>query len=458
MFSSVFPDTVETEKKHLNQAKQPQGLRLQVANWLNLIGLYLYCMSIGPSTAGVNLALALLLCASLLASDKLWTDLRSFPVFWISLALAAYITLQSYFCIQAHPTLGQAGNPHWTHYLLISGAPSLIIAWWMVRHRKHIPALLMLTLLGLLAEFAIEADWAQFWGSALSTRDFWGTPENQVGYLSALGLCACALIGCRFFLRNSASSKTTWLFPFLLAIAGMCFAVVSYGAQSRTSWIAVTITLFIFLGYEFFHALFKKYAVKRSLLCLVILTMSASIFPLANPSNNLKQRLSGTPEAISSLVSFEPSKVWEASPSLGKRCYIWISGWNAFKERPLFGWGAGGIRILDEIKVNNFTLLEDGHFHNIYIDTLFSFGIIGAILFITVYIYIIKYNLQFIGRTNILNGFATLPLAWMLVTLIIWLAQVRIGHTGGRSAVLLTLALLLAPAIWNNLQTLKSPE
>ncbi len=98
--------------------------------------------------------------------------------------------------------------------------------------------------------------------------------------------------------------------------------------------------------------------------------------------------------------------------STGERRYFIELGWNYFTSNPLFGYG-----------LDNFRLIARSYSHNNYIELLFGVGLVGAIIFYSIY-----YNLLKKIKVMKDNNLKVIFLTYILILLVTDLAQVSYGN------------------------------
>src|SRR5690625_327106 len=140
----------------------------EIASRAALIGWYLFALFATFSTAGSNISLAIILLSTVIVFPKFWKDVRYTPTFWMILALATYILIRSLLALYEAPLIQDAINPHWTHFLRMSGLIALPLGWWLYRHSKHLNGLLITALTG----FFIGAIYSFNWTHILSGSSY----------------------------------------------------------------------------------------------------------------------------------------------------------------------------------------------------------------------------------------------------------------------------------------------
>jgi O-antigen ligase len=142
-------------------------------------------------------------------------------------------------------------------------------------------------------------------------------------------------------------------------------------------------------------------------------------------------------DSISSVASGDLQSAVDNSDSVGLRIDMWIAGAKAFLEKPLIGWGPGsGTLVLR----GEFTNLKFGHFHNLYIEILVSFGVLGSLLAGYVGYHYIKPVIAAYRLGRMPDALAAGILVVLVQSAATLLFTIRIGQTEGRAALTLLAA------------------
>ena len=160
--------------------------------------------------------------------------------------------------------------------------------------------------------------------------------RNTFGFFMGLGVLTTYFLLIKKFSLDMKNGIVIILF--IIFIFGILFS------YSRATWVAVFICLFLYIIINY-----KKINLKY---LIILVTMCIAIFYLFNFSDYLSTR-------FHSLASGDSSNRYE----------IWLKAIEMISQKPLFGWG------IESWKV--FGLKEYAGIHNIYLEILFSLGILG---------------------------------------------------------------------------------
>ena len=196
------------------------------------------------------------------------------------------------------------------------------------------------------------------------------------------------LIGFLCFTRTLLS-KSKWLaIPLFLAIA-YCILII-YINSSRQAWLALLITAFFMASYftikRFNRATGKQKLVTLSLFLAGMLGLSIAI----TSNDTIVNRVMEEKEALGAIATLNFDDV--PYSSFGIRLHSWVAATDFIKAKPIFGWGSNGRSLVmkktewlpDDIRK------DFGHLHNIYIEMLVNFGIVGLAFYISIWVVMAK--------------------------------------------------------------------
>lgn len=150
--------------------------------------------------------------------------------------------------------------------------------------------------------------------------------------------------------------------------------------NGRSSQVALIFTLLVFI---YFNLKNIKINFKSIILFLVMATITVFVFlnnrPLVNKYNN----------AIIQLLEYNTKHNYYSST--GQRLKMYSIGLDIYKEEPCFGTGAGDFKdkFHKYVIVNNIKLgWMYNTIHNIYLEYLIKYGLVGLSLFILPFIYL----------------------------------------------------------------------
>ncbi len=410
------------------------------ATALALTSLYGLCLLFTVSTAGVNLALALLLLATALAWRPFWQDIRQTPLAWLIGALTAYVVVHSLVFVHLYPEIDENGNPHWSDVARITGIVSLPIGWWISRHTKHLPWLLWAACLGLLIGLLEGANFAQLAADMGSVRrTAWGSRPNQVGYLAAAGYVGCFIAGTRALRIDNRTAK---LVTFVAAWSFLLvFLLFLYGSGTRGAWLAATVATVLFLLVELYSVRRLRRWLAGSVLGSIGLLVVA-IVVLGNLYDlDFTKRLNSAPRIVAALTQGDRAAVMAADRSTGQRLDMWAEGLRAVAIHPIAGWGLGGKQRVEQQASR--PIRSGGHFHNLYLEIAVGLGLPGFALFLIIYGALAR-NLLGALRERPHDTPMLIAGLTFVVSLVVVFFEVRIGQTPGRTLWILVTGILIA--------------
>ncbi|MFY9179484.1 MAG: O-antigen ligase [Venatoribacter sp.] len=174
-----------------------------------------------------------------------------------------------------------------------------------------------------------------------------------------------------FWAKNLKWKRTSVVLMLLAAVGGILASLLS---GTRSGWISYPM-IFAMLILFFYDHVQKKYLILASLSGLILLATLVAL-PQTNVQNRIK-------EAVSDIEKYTQGN---SSSSVGYRFDMWRSGYAAFLEKPIFGFGETAFRPFQEDRVKfdglNPGILEHPHLHNQYIEELAMRGIIGLFIFL----------------------------------------------------------------------------
>lgn len=401
-------------------------------------GWYLFALA-GPfSTTLADLGLVLVLLASVWVAASIWRDARDEPVFWMTLALLAYLVIHMSLFMPEYPEQMARQNPNWSHWFRVGGLWSIALGWWLFRFPSHFAPLITALVVGLLIGVVVEVDVERIASHGFADRSAWGYQPNYLGLAS--GAAFLALLSWALYGIHERRSPAVWIGIGLVLATLVALVLVS---ESRRAWLLLPLGLvaLILFGLMFGN---RDISLRRLLLGTALIAGTAALVIVVF-REMIVERLGIEWEAIALLLTLEWGEV-AGSRGVGARVAMWLAAAEAVAVEPWFGWGSGaGARVL---RSDEFTdLVDHGHFHSLYVEILVSFGLIGFALFGITLLLILRASWR-AART----GAISLPLAAGLAAvtvfvLAVMVISVRIGQTEGR-ALLTTLMAFHAYAMF----------
>ncbi len=341
--------------------------------------LYLFGLSTGLSTAGITIALGLMLVTLLIRPWPFFRFARQSPIFWVATFLTLYILARAYWATLQFPQATEVLKDKADDLLMIAGLPALILAWHLSQAPRRVYPLIGVYILGLLIAFFHHAGWDTFWAylnGEEHARLRFGGSFNTIGALFATGFLATLSLGIDWLRRlrgRFANGGILCLGGFLI-LTGIFLVLIVFWNQSRTVWIALALSLFV-LALLQFHQTRTPGGEKRT----VALTVGTLLLLL--PGLGLLQghemvwnRIEGLSTNVQDVLTGEVGP--QTSEPVEVRFRLLESGWAGIQRRPLWGWGPGNLGAVVE-QAGYPTLKRWPHFHNLYIQLAIGLGLVG---------------------------------------------------------------------------------
>ena len=145
--------------------------------------------------------------------------------------------------------------------------------------------------------------------------------------------------------------------------------LASFLSGTRGAWAAMPVGLFgIYSRYK------EILGIDRKKIAYVLLASSVCLFAIASETG-IKGRLA---EIVSDIEKYQQD---DLTTSIGLRLEMWRSGYYAFVEKPLFGWGEQAFfefqkRLVEDLGLQP-EITDYNHIHNQYIQELAVRGVVG---------------------------------------------------------------------------------
>jgi O-antigen ligase len=251
------------------------------------------------------------------------------------------------------------------------------IAYWTQGRNKRIAAILFTYCLSVIGIYFSHSP--DFFGELLrgiggARIDFNVVNAQYTSLFAGFGVISAAFL---FLVRINLGFAPEVLKKAIATIFIFFFTLIVIITQSRQVWIALIACLFIapltFAAIS--HSQTSKRTMLISYIALVLIIGAASSLDI------IKNRVSEEGYTLSKIVDMEFNAVPNTT-SIGLRIHLWLEGWEWIKERPILGSGEDSRELviskserLPESVKSSFT-----HLHNSHIETILSFGLVGACL------------------------------------------------------------------------------
>lgn len=259
------------------------------------------------------------------------------------------------------------------------------LAWWVAQHKNAIWLVWGCAALGILISPWVTGEGIPEIIRGLNgERVFFGLRQAQHTSL----FFGVILIGLLCFAR-AIITKNKWLSIPLILVILYCLLVIYINA-SRQAWLALLITAAIMATY-FMIKRFNQATAKQKIITVCVFVAGILSFATVIVSNDtIVKRVMLEKEALNAIATLNFDDV--PYSSFGIRLHSWVAATEFIKEKPIFGWGSNGRSLV--MKKTEW-LPEDikkdfGHLHNIYIEMLVNFGIVGLVFYLSIWIIMAK--------------------------------------------------------------------
>jgi len=288
------------------------------------------------------------------------------------------------------------------------------IAYWTQGENKRIAAILFAYCLGVLGIYISHS--ADFFGELVqglrgARIDFSVVNAQYTSLFAGFGLIAAVFL---FLVKVNVRLKPEVLKKTIATAFIAFFTLIVIVTQSRQVWLALVACLFLTpLAYTIIsHSRTSKRAILISYMAFALMIAAASSLDIVN------DRLAAEKYSLAKTVNLEFDSVPDTT-SIGVRIHLWLEGWKWIKLRPILGSGedARELVISESKSLPEPVKATFTHLHNSHIETILSFGVVGAAL---VY-FLILWPLILVARVSSAPPVKKTWQAFSLIVTIFWL-------------------------------------
>lgn len=411
-----------------------------LADIAGLLSVYGFSASITVSTAGMHIFSSIALLAMLCFYKEAWELLKRSWLVRIVVVLTAYVALHSVFSLQQRPILAENGNPNWSHFLLIGGLPSLAVAFFMNRHPGHVAPALLIMIAVIAVGLGTEVDWFRVMTGEFTKRGLW--EERSAGETSFLAAtCIIVLLGLLNEKSNWQLCWRHWPFAIVGVVAIVYFSLVLLGSQTRGVWAGTAVAL-VYFGISLLRKRSWGKGAAFGVLAGALITLGV-VGHFLDAERLWDRRVEPVLSDVHELLGHDLER-WQAEGrTVSHRANRWSQGLTAWWEQPLLGWG-GGARAFVGDEIVDMPAKDSGHFHNLYIEWLAGFGVIGLVLFFLLWVMILR------GCSTKADKRSLMIVAWVIMAAITVFVSTRIGRTDGRAVIMFMMAVAMVLSLPSN--------
>ena len=373
-----------------------QAIRIThpVVAWLPLICFYWYLLTGFWGIDGHRTAFSVLVIYFLYWAWLNWKILRSSSLFWIALCLSVYTAIRTGAGYAQDPETFALQMKFGQGLVGMGGFFAIFLIPWVIgpqkesRYDRAFPVLLLSLLIQVFLELTVHPD-----GVSLAQIPS-GRPNFQMGPNSFGFICGMLLVGMVSlswrYLKKYSSFRSTSRVMINIILLFSTFAGLGFGVlvtQSRSSWLATSVTLVFVIG-----SILRKYASNKSffptkrligILVLISLIFGTLIFSHWQLISN---RITAETHIVQDI--FEKDIYDLSKNSITRRLKMWKASFETIQQNFVFGISPGQVyNMLDS------HLSISRHYyqsHNLFLEVFVSLGAVGFILFVTMLLIAIR--------------------------------------------------------------------
>ena len=391
-----------------------------------LSGLYIFALFSAFSTSGSAVGMVLILAGTAFVLPRFWGDVRYEPVFWLSALLVLFILVRSFLALQEFPELGDAKNPHWKDFVRATPLFAIPLAWWLNERPQHLTPIIVTAIASVFLGIVYAGNWDLILGGHHFERGVWGYNPNFLGLVSG---AAILVIGSWILLSPREShALSRWI---LAAIPLGFLALLLFVSQSRSVWFGFLLGLLSLNIWAVANWRVNNLGwMRSSQLMIGFLSVFVLVVFLSGVWGLALGRLLEDWGVVALFLRGDAGAAAMEGGAIGWRIEMWLVGWDAFRERPWFGWGPGASEVIPGAQSMETKL---AHFHNLYLEVLVGLGVIGFMLALAIMVLVVAAAVR-ATRLQLLSPVAAGALmAVTVLAAIALLFMIRIGQTEGRA-------------------------
>lgn len=303
-----------------------------------MLGAYIMMATMALDGRLALVGFVMLLVSACVCWPVLWKDVSRLPIFWLSLALTAYVVLRM---LLADNTQQSA----WWPYVGLSGLASLPVAWWLAQMRMHWFWLFTVWVAGGAVAFMLNADWNQLSNGELAVPSAWGNP-GRIGFLASVGLVMLLAILLSSLQRIGRGWRPVYQATtvFILIIMGI---MILMGTGYVTAWLAtlagsISLLLLTLLLGKHAQTSLKFVSPSRFAPMVVFSLVAFGVFSHYWITRSPLSWVGMIPrplEAIGMYLRGEITQAHAMHAGMVERLMLWEQAWQTWQDNWLFGSG-----------------------------------------------------------------------------------------------------------------------
>lgn len=349
-----------------------------------LAGLFAFAAGASGAKALQGIGMLLMILGSIPFLNLMWRRLARDP---LTVAVVAFFTYLIFSALTAG-TSSVEGVEHWDLVRKMSRVLLLpVVAYWLAGRQDRISWFFGIALLGTIGP--IFEQWL-YWGSItpMFGAERIGFRLNPIwmglnASLAVLGLVVfrAPIVSALARRLSTPGALATWTLLFLLMIQ---VVVVS---QSRGAYVALAAGASLLAILKIRHVGLRSLLRQRTQITFTIVFLVFVLAMLLVQDDVLVKRLIDERGTIVSIMNGDFSNL--PMTPIGQRLFMYMAGLEAWMQKPWLGWGPDGSLVVIAQADMPKGIVHD-HVHNGILDVLVRFGIIGAVIFYSIPVILIR--------------------------------------------------------------------
>ena len=341
------------------------------AGWFGLI---LCLLGLLTGKALQNVGMVLLLAATIGEYRALIPMMKRDPLFHVTAAFLLYLAVQTSFAHYEFPGTGQIP----VAIGICRIALIFIFAFWIRGTVKTGILIYIMTLIGLFLALLFRIDWRHLGALFSGESDVLGIHRSSMALIFATAFIGLLIFGKTIWGASAAKGYRTRIGLWVL-VTTFFFQWILL-TRVRIVWIGLIswmVCALIFLAVRYFRESVGEVIIRKTAIfvSVVLIGMGIVFTQWDTISAHLLQEKTVVQKVLKRDFKDMPAT------SFGSRTYLWKIGWEAAKERTLFGWGPSSTPILIQRgNIPESIKREVSNLHNGYLEIFVRFGLIGFIL------------------------------------------------------------------------------
>lgn len=333
------------------------------------------------TTAGGTFATLFLLAALFYLFSR--PSFRRDPMVVVAVIWAIYIVARTLYPDSgAQDTLAARWHDAGSWLQLTAFLP---VAWFVRGNTRYITAILLTALTGLMLGLLFKSHWSEILNGPLRNRTGFHLTIAYSGFIHSVAILGLILFARRIFANPGRLLRLGWVS--LLVISTWAILV----SQSRQTWLMDIILIPVAVGCCRLLKIHASLPSVRQAVWPGVLATSLILGLISVDHKLILKRVHEEKTVVDSIITHERAGEIPKT-SFGYRYNVLVFGYQKWLEKPWIGWGAGSSKYFIEHSGNPLLIYQEPgkptiwlrHFHNLYLEILIRFGLVGMICCATI--------------------------------------------------------------------------